>query len=86
MERTPVQEQRAVPAPPLAPEMPQVFVEVVLVPTEYWVLAIYWYFRLHCTHFFPAWGLLRRSTSNRQAAGLWKVRKLVWRRKIHIRR
>lgn len=43
-------------------------------------LALYRYFRRHYTHFFPALGQVHRTTFTRQAANLWKVKELVWRR------
>lgn len=42
--------------------------------------ALYQYFRRHYTHFFPALGRVHRTTFTRQAANLWKVKELVWRR------
>jgi hypothetical protein len=42
--------------------------------------ALYRYFRRHYTHFFPALARVHRTTFTRQAANLWKVKELVWRR------
>lgn len=36
------------------------------------------YFRRHYPHFFPALGLLRRTTCTRQAANLWQVKARLW--------
>lgn len=46
-------------------------------------LALYRYFRRHYTHFFPALEQVHRTTFIRQAANLWKVKELVWRRLLH---
>jgi DDE family transposase len=47
-------------------------------------LALYRYFRRHYTHFFPALGRVHRTTFIRQAANLWKVKELVWRRLLDM--
>jgi hypothetical protein len=43
-------------------------------------LALYRYFRRHYAHFFPALGRVHRTAFTQQAANLWKVKELVWRR------
>jgi hypothetical protein len=42
--------------------------------------ALHPYLRRHYTHFFPALGWMYRTIFTRQAANLWKVKELVWRR------
>jgi hypothetical protein len=46
--------------------------------------ALYQYFRRHYTHFSPALGGVHRTTLTRQAANLWKVKELVWRRLLEL--
>src|ERR671933_2900381 len=38
------------------------------------------YFRCHYAHFFPNLLRVHRTTFTRQAANLWKVKELLWRR------
>lgn len=40
--------------------------------------ALFWYFRRHFPHFFPALTQIHRTTFIRQAANLWKVKERVW--------
>lgn len=40
--------------------------------------AIFHYFRRHFAHFFPALGVVHRTTFVRQAANLWRVKERVW--------
>jgi hypothetical protein len=44
--------------------------------------AIYRYFRRHWAHFFPALARVDRTTFVRQAANLWVVKELLWRRAL----
>src|SRR5918996_4860232 len=46
--------------------------------------ALYQYFRRHYSHFSPALGGVHRTTLTRQAANLWKVKELVWRRLLEL--
>lgn len=40
--------------------------------------AIYWYFRRHYSHFFPAISKVHRTTFARQAANLWFCKQRLW--------
>jgi len=42
--------------------------------------ALFDYFRRHYPHFFPALGLLHRTTFTRQAANLWQMKARLWQR------
>jgi hypothetical protein len=45
--------------------------------------AIFFYFRRHYPHFFPALRSLHRTTFTRQAANLWQVKARLWQQLLH---